>query len=413
MQKEDASKRLFLCLFIVYIINVFGKIAFSAVTVELVSDGILTKTQAGLVGAMFWLVYAIGQIFGGVVANKLSPYFMLGFTYIGSVVTNMLMFFSRGFVPMLIIWSVNGFVQFGMWPAILKLLTTEIVPSQRGKATSRISYCYCIGSILSYFLTSLILLVFDWKYMFAFCAVANLVSFIYVEFIRRKYTPCLKEEITVEISERKAKPKLTIGLALESGLGLFCIMMFIRSLHESSVKTWMPTILTETYDASSSFTLMLSVVLLVVNLFGVTVAYFIHRKVRRNEAGTVSILYAITLPLMLILTGFRGYNIIFTTVIMTVMTLLFYGAGQVIIMHFSSRFQNFGLTATVGGIINSFAAFGNVAASYGGGFVADNFGWDALIWVWFVLGAIFVTLSVSTIFIYRKFKRRTTMMQQQ
>ena len=47
MQKEDASKRLFLCLFIVYIINVFGKIAFSAVTVELVSDGILTKTQAG------------------------------------------------------------------------------------------------------------------------------------------------------------------------------------------------------------------------------------------------------------------------------------------------------------------------------------------------------------------------------
>ncbi|MBO5884121.1 MAG: MFS transporter [Clostridia bacterium] len=413
MQKEDASKRLFLCLFIVYIINVFGKIAFSAVTVELVSDGILTKTQAGLVGAMFWLIYAIGQIFGGVVANKLSPYFMLGFTYIGSVVTNMLMFFSRGFVPMLIIWSVNGFVQFGMWPAILKLLTTEIIPSQRGKATSRISYCYCIGSILSYFLTSLILLVFDWKYMFAFCAVANLVSFIYVELVRRKCSPCLEEEATERVSEQKAKPKLTLRLVLESGLILFCIMMFIRSLHESSVKTWMPTILTETYNASSSFTLMLSVVLLAVNLFGVTVAFFIHRKARRNEAGTVSILYAITIPLMLLLTGFRGYNIIFTTVIMTVMTLLFYGAGQVIIMLFSSRFQNLGLTATVGGIINSFAAFGNVAASYGGGFVADNFGWDALIWVWFALGAIFVTLSVSTIFIYRKFKRRTAMMQQQ
>jgi OPA family glycerol-3-phosphate transporter-like MFS transporter len=240
-----------------------------------------------------------------------------------------------------------------------------------------------------------------------------------VEVTRKKCSPILSEKEEAEDplegtpAPRPAKPKLTARLALESGLGFFCVMMFIRSLHESSVKTWMPTILTETYSASSSFTLMLSVVLLVVNLFGVTIAFFIHRRARRNEAGTVSMLYAITLPLMLMLTGFRGYNIIFTTVIMTVMTLLFYGAGQVIIMLFSSRFQNLGLTATVGGIINSFAAFGNVAASYGGGFVADNFGWDALIWVWFALGALFVTLSVSTIFIYRKFKRRTAMMQQQ
>ena len=43
--KGIASRKLFTCLFAMYVLNVFGKIAFSAVTVELVDAEIITKTE--------------------------------------------------------------------------------------------------------------------------------------------------------------------------------------------------------------------------------------------------------------------------------------------------------------------------------------------------------------------------------
>ena len=64
MYKEKASTRLFILLFTIFKLNCFGKMAFSAVTASLVSEKIMTKTQAGTIGAFFWIFYALGQILG-------------------------------------------------------------------------------------------------------------------------------------------------------------------------------------------------------------------------------------------------------------------------------------------------------------------------------------------------------------
>ena len=51
--REKASSRLFISLFVIYTIHIIGKTSFSAATVGLVDEAILTKTQAGLISGAY------------------------------------------------------------------------------------------------------------------------------------------------------------------------------------------------------------------------------------------------------------------------------------------------------------------------------------------------------------------------
>ena len=412
--KGIVSRKLFACMFALYTLNVFGKTAFSAVTVELVNASIMTKTEAGLINGMFWLAYAIGQMIGGVIVSKVSPYRMLYITFGFSALANALFVAFDSFVPMLIIWTLNGFMQFGMWPSILGLVSTELLPTHRAKGMARFAYCYAFGSILSYLLTSIILLFWPWQAMFIGCALVNFGSLFIVYHMDRCYSPVLRSHGTSLPKEseakkpRRGKPKgrLSWQLAWGGGFILFCAMILLRNITDTCIKNWMPTILTETYGADPSFTLILSVVLLALNVVGVACGAFFYKKLKRDEARTLFLMIGLSLPMAIALIGFLNYPLLLTTALMIGITFFMYAAGQIMTLNYPNRFQAFGLTALVGGVLNGFAALGNVIASFGGGFVADNFGWKTLIFLWIGLLAASLLIAAVTVPIWKKFRQR-------
>ena len=77
MQVKKASFRLAVFLGISYTLYIIGKMSFSAATVGLVESGVLTKTETGMINGIFWLVYAIGQIIGAIIVNKVSAYLLI------------------------------------------------------------------------------------------------------------------------------------------------------------------------------------------------------------------------------------------------------------------------------------------------------------------------------------------------
>ncbi len=403
---EKSSFILFWCLFFIYTSNIIGKTSFSAATVALIDEDILTKTQAGLISGAYWFIYAAGQLVGGFLVNRISPYLCLNISIIGSALSNLLLVGVDGFLPMLVIWSLGSAAQFGHWPAVLKLVSTEIVPRQRMMAMGRLAFCYCLGSILSYVFTATILAVASWEYIFVLCGLVNVVVLPPSIFASRRLSPVLRCE--EEQAEQRAgkREKITWRLVWSSGLVFFCILMVIKAIADNGIKSWMPTIMMETYGATPSYTSLLSVVLLVINIFGVLVCHFIYDKTKCDELKTLIILYTAIVPMILMLLGFKSLNIYLVTVLMSFITLLLYGSGQILQMNYPGRFHAYGLTATVGGIINCFAAVGNVIATYGGGYIADNFGWDVMIGVWNVLLLAFVAISVAMLPMWRKFRRK-------
>lgn len=405
MSKEQASSKLFWNLFFIYTANIIGKTSFSAATAALVSEEILTKTQAGIIGGGFWLLYAIGQFAGAFVVNKMSAYTQINISIVGATISNLLIPYVCDFVPILLLWGLNGILQFGMWPAVLKLVSEEVVPKQRVSAMGRLAFCYCLGSMISYILTAVILAVATWKYIFVWCGFINGISIIPSVYGWKKCSPVLKDTETIRKNVKDKKEKLSWELIWKSGLIFFCVLVVIKAIADNGIKNWMPTIMVETYGATPSFTSMLSVILLVVNLFGVVVSTYIYEKVRSDELKTLMILYGTILPVMLLLLNFRHMNIWTCAILMSIVTLFFYGSGQVLSMHYPGRFNRWKLVASVGAIINCFAALGNMAATYFGGFIADHFGWGVMLGVWNALVIVFLFITILIYPLWREFRR--------
>ena len=402
--KEKASSNLFWCLFFIYICNVIGKTTYSAVTVALVDEAILTKTQAGLIGGLFWLLYAAGQFGGGFFAEKHNPYHLIKLTILSSTCANVLMAFQRNYLVMLLIWGVNGILQFGLWPAILKIVSTQIVEKQRTVAMARLGYCFCIGSIVSYILTACLLEVLSWQYIFICCGIANGISYVATIVAQRRFATCLEQQEQAQQEILQQKSQLTTQMVWKSGLIFFCVIMFVRSFLDSSIKNWMPTILVETYDVVPSFTLLLSVGLLITNIFGVTICTYIYNRTRHDELYTLRFLYLAIAPMMFLLLQFDKLHIYVLTVLFSCITLLVYGSGPILMINYPFRFHMWGIASTVGGIINCFSALGNVAASYGSGYVADHFGWNSLMVIWLITVALVVVVTITLIPIWKKFR---------
>jgi len=401
--KKDSLK-LFWCLFFVYTINVLGKTSFSAATAALIDEAVVTKTQAGIISGCFWMLYAIGQFVGGFIASRMSAYVMINITICGSVITNLLMAFSGGFIYMLVVWSIAGVIQFGMWPAVLKIVSTEIIMEQRTRAMERLAFCYCSGSIISYAITTVILLTLSWRHIFYISAFINGISLPIALYAGWKLSPVLRqqEKPTGKISGRKER--LTWSIVWKSELVFFCILMLIKGITDTGIKSWMPTIMLETYGTAPGYTSLLSVGLLFTNIFGVVLCTKIYEKVKSDELVTLRILYLITMPMMLLLLFFESMNIYIATILLSGITVLIYGSGQTLQMNYPGRFWVYGQTAAVGGIINCFAALGNVIATYGSGYIADNFGWNTMIVIWNVLIILFVLLTVLMIPMWKKFR---------
>ena len=331
---------------------------------------------------------------------------MINITIIGSAASNLMMAFTEEYLIMLIAWSFGGIIQFGMWPAILKLVSTEIVVSQRANAMGRLAFCYCLGSILSYIITAILLETMSWEYIFIFCGVITGLSLIGSLYAGVRFSPILREEETQTEFVIRKKEKLTWNIVWKSELILFCILMLIKGIADTGIKSWMPTIIMETYGASPSYTSLLSVALLFTNIFGVVLCTKIYERVRCDELLTLRVLYVLIVPMLLLLLNFTNMNIFIATILMSGITIAIYGSGQILQMNYPGRFQLWGLTATVGGIINCFAAFGNVIATYGSGFIADHYGWNAMIIIWNILIILFVVLTILMIPKWNKFRRR-------
>lgn len=73
LENRLKSRDFFIFLWLMYSIVCMTKNCFGSAMAQIVSEGVLTKTQTGLISGVFYLVYAPLQVVGGILADKYSP----------------------------------------------------------------------------------------------------------------------------------------------------------------------------------------------------------------------------------------------------------------------------------------------------------------------------------------------------
>ena len=406
--REKASFRLFIACWVAYAVICLSKNAYSASIASIIQAEIFDKPKAGLINSAYWAVYALSQFFGVKLINRFSPVHFITVALCGTAFVNIGMAMSESFGAMLFFWSLCGLLQFATWPATVRIIVEYLADEHKKKAMTFISFAQCAGLLLNYFSAAIVLKFASWNMIFVVSVGILLITLCFWLFTTGKNTkvlcPADKKEKTA-LEEKKADIKLG-KLILTSGLLFILIPSFIRGALDNGVKTWVPTMITESYGVSASISNILTMLLLVINLSGVFICSFLYPKRIKNLFTAYGVCFAVACPMTIALLMIGKIPVIVVVLLLAGITTMMYAGYQMNYVILPACFASHGKSGGIASILNAVASFGVLTASYGFGFLAEHTGWTGTISVWAVMTVVATACCMLGSFTWSKFRKK-------
>jgi sugar phosphate permease len=403
---KDSKKSigLLLMLFVMYALIYMTKNCYSAAMASIVSQGIMTKSETGLIAAAFYIVYAPFQIVGGIAADRFSPYKLIMFGMLGGGLCNLLVyFFSDNYVAMLVIWSVNAILQFGIWPSIFKIITSQLCRKYRTRAVFYMSFSSTLGLIFSYACAAVIT---DWRFNFLLSAIvlfACVAIFgIAYRIIARSMTA--DEVADAPVMEKKKREKGILLMILRSGVPMLLIVYAIHGFLNLGLKSLSPVMLIEAYPSlSPAVANALNIILILAGPVGLMLSRLpVFRRL--SEPMVMSLMLGVVVPLLLVVTFVGQVHLAVILVSLTVM-MVATGLMSVYFSYVSKTFEKYGCGATLAGLFNCMASVGIVLANFVFARIADDFGWGVTTKAWLLTAIGALILCAIAVPIWNRFKK--------
>ncbi len=407
LENQKLSSLVFIACFFVYTASYIGKLNFSTVLPEIVGTGIFTKSEAGIIGSSFFVVYGFFQIVNGFLADKISPFKMIITGTFLSSISNILMTMQTTNTAMALVWAFNGFSLSLLWSAVLKISSTVINTELRAKACLNLSATLPVGSISIYILSAILIKYFNWKSVFLASSLILLIAVIFFTAVYFSAKPHFtKVEIaTVKSSQKNSETNKLFPVLLASGAFMIIPAVIFHGTIKEGITTWVPTMITELYNTESSFSVFISIILPIVNLSGIYITNPIYKKMmKENEVKTVIFILSLILIPLILLLFIKNLPLILSVLLLSLVTTALNIFNHMTISLVPVAFSKYGKTGTVSGIMNASAYLGCAFASYGFGIIADLKGWIGIIVIWLLLDALAIISSLLTVRKWSKFK---------
>ncbi|MBQ5824342.1 MAG: MFS transporter, partial [Clostridia bacterium] len=267
-EKTQGLGKIYWLSWLLYTCAYVGRYNFSAAVAGIVADGLFTKSEMGLVGTVFFVIYGSGQLVNGFLGDRFSPFKMIFVGSFVSAIANFLMSFATSLPMMIIIWGANGFAQSMLWSPIIFLVSNSFEGTRLKKAQANLPATLPIGSMTAYLLSMLLMKYLSWKYIFI---AASLILFV-ISIIWGAYSVSIGEEgrkIDKAVKVKENGKKTSLGrLLVTSGVLMMFLPVMLHSMLKDGVMTWVPTMVTELFDVLPSFSVMPSLVLPIINFLG-------------------------------------------------------------------------------------------------------------------------------------------------
>ena len=407
LESRRLSILLFLFLFFLYAVVYMTKNIFSSAMAIIVEDGFMTKSQTGMINAVYWFVYAIFQVLGGFAVDKYSPYKLIMIGLAGAAVSNLIIYFNQSYFVMIGAWTFNAIIQFGIWPGVFKIVSTKIAPEMRGTAVFWMLFSTSVGLGLSMLIASF---VGHWKQNFLVSVISLLVMMIFY-FVLEHFLD--KRMVEVDISSDGNNEKISVEkapmmpLMLSSGLIVFLIVCLLRVAIDNGIKMMTPVMLMESYSTlPAALSTRLSTILIIFSAIGIFIAGGMRSKITSNEPKAQIILYGLSiLPLVAVcFVGRIHYILILLALSLSVM--LIHGAAPFSQSYVALHFEKHGRIGTVSGILNATASIGNILASYIFAKMAELMPWQQVTLSWLVAILVCMALCIAVLHRWTRFTGR-------
>ncbi len=392
LSNKKSNFLIFLC-WAAYTVAYVGRLNYNASMVEILSQMGTTKEAAGTVSSFFFFAYGAGQLINGLLSKKYNTKYSVTVALAASCIINLAMTFCQGIDSMKYLWFLNGAFQSILWSSLIKTLSDNLADSKLSKAVMVMSTTVASGTFSAYGLAALFsYLGLDWTTIFYVASV--LVGAVAVLWFIGMST-VKKEKTEKEVAERKVKSSLSFTPIFIISIAVILISAISNGFIKDGITTWVPSILKEEFGVPSSLSIIVTLLLPVLSIFGTSLVNALHKK-QKDENALNGIFYFVTIifTLLIILT-LNLKSVPLTLMLFGGIACLMSAVNNVItsVVPLYSRDKiDSGFSA---GLLNTFCYIGSTLATSMLGKIADTKGWNDV----FVCILIFTAVSFVVCFV--------------
>jgi len=398
---KNWRNRIFWSVWITYACFYLVRVNMSIALPGIMAEFGLTKTIMGGVLTALFTTYAIGQFINGQLGDKFGGRKLISIGILTSAVLNIIFGFTDGWVGgMILVWGLNGFFQSMGWSPSVKIIANWFPLKLRTKNAGLLGTSYQIGGALSWALSGFVVGLFGWRWAFFIPAIVAIIVGIHW-WVRGRNAP---EEVGLPTVEEQHEGKTDGGTVKEDchlgfnhtlkcvlanknvwfvALGLFCL-----NIVRYGFMDWAPTYLFEVQKATIHIAAFKAMVIPLAGSLGALVASHIAEKhFNHRKAPIAAIMLFILAIFCFIFPSITTEDWIFGLIVLAIIGFMTYGPHVLMVTTLPMDFGSRKAAASVTGFIDGWGYVGAAITAVLGGFLIDNYGWNAAFYLW-VLGAI-------------------------
>ncbi|MDE7046436.1 MFS transporter [Parablautia intestinalis] len=435
---------LFLLCWCVYFASYIGRLNYSSVMSSIIGENLLSFSQAGSISMVYFFAYGTGQLCNGILGDRLKPQSMIFFGLFCSGISNLFMGLFRSFPAMAVLWGINGYMQSMIWPPIIRIFAEKYTEERKRQCSVDIVSSMAVGTLASYFLSACAMKWISWQA--AFYLAAGIMVLIALgwsagygaveRFLRSERAAeggpqgnlsgfsgngvLLEQEKTAACREETGKEKAGAAAAgkeqaaengrkqislpaLVAGSGLAGILLpvMIHGVLKDGITQWVPTYIYDCFDVTSSFSVIVTMILPLINLTGAYMARYAGRKHPDEEVRTSVIFFGGALISLMMLLLFGKYHVLLAVLLFAVITASMMAVNTLYVNMIPLHFEKQGRVAAVSGMLNSVAYIGSALSTFTIGIMVEKAGWTVTMAGWAAITA--AALGICVVMKKRKF----------
>ena len=400
LSNKKANFLIFLC-WAAYTSAYVARLNYNASMVEILAQLGTTKEAAGIVSSFFFFAYGAGQLVNGLLSKRYNTKISVTIALVASCLINFGMTFCNGIDAMKYLWFLNGVFQSILWSSLIKTLSDNLADNKLSKAVMVMSTTVASGTFTAYGLAALFSAL-DMKWTSIFYVASAVVGVVAIVWFFGMTSIKKSNNETAEIKTTEKK-KLSLTPAFVFSIVVILISAVANGFIKDGITTWVPSILKEEFGVPSSLSIIITLLLPVLSIFGASLVKVLHKKQKNENALNGIFYFASTVLAGLIILTLNLKSVPLTLALFGGTACLMAAINNVItsVVPLYSRDKiDSGLSA---GLLNTFCYVGSTLATSLLGRIADTKGWnDVFICIICFAGVAFAVCMISLVFTRKK-----------
>ena len=405
--KSNRTRSLYLIMlcWLVYTCSYIGKLSYNA-NINTLADAFgVDNEMLGTVSSFFFFAYGIGQVINGMMCKRYNIKYTIFICLCVTGVINIALPFITEFSLVKYLWLANGVAMSFLWTLLIRLLSEQLDTEYISKSVFAMGTTVATGTFLVYGLSSLFAAVATYKLTFYVAGGAIITSalvwiFSFNKLTRKNEPRELSDAGSVRDSNGSGQKSIFILI------GVLAFFAVANNFLKDGLTAWTPKILSDIYNTPNWLSILLTLLLPALGIFGVTVALYTNKRVK-SFVGTCTIMFSVsTLLICAVILLFSTSLLPLTVAVFATVSCLMASVNNVITSMVPLNLKEKINSGKLAGILNGFCYLGSTLSTYTLGAISmTEAGWYGVFYLLLGISAL-VTLIGVTYLVINNVKKR-------